>query len=506
MRVSKLRTILMAGAVALLGGAGARPALAQALQVAVDASPAGLDPHIITAFASFQIVNGTIYESLTSVDKDLRVVPGLAESWAVSPDGKTYTFKLRSGVTFHNGAPMQAADVVASLERVRSKDIASPLASRLAAVDAITAADDATVTLTLKEPSAPLLAGLSSIAVVPRGFLADKDGLQRQPVGTGPFKFKEWQPNGFIDLTRHEGYWTKGEPKVESVRFNIVPESATRQVGVASGQYAILPNIDAATALQLKGRPNVQLAQTLELAYSLIGFNTSKPPFDNAKVRQAVSFALNRKEIIDAALFGSGVPGGPISPALTAWAVNVDRFPCYKTDPAKAKALIAEAGVPAPIKATMLVLPRQDIKDMAQVVQQQLKSVGIDLELKIPELGQFIQDWRNSNFDVFASTNAGAVDPDDYLYRTFRSGGSTNVFKYANPEVDKLLDEGRVSTQPEARKAAYDRVQTILACDGPAAFLAYGQLFSAVRNGVKEFEIMPNRSLGSLARTTAAGR
>jgi peptide/nickel transport system substrate-binding protein len=495
-----LRSMIAAGALALF----AFPAAAQTLELGIDQSPAGLDPHIVTAFSSFMIVNGTMYEGLTAVDKDLRIAPSLAESWTVSPDGKTYLFKLRRGVTFHNGTPMEAADVVSSLKRVLAKEIASPLASRLAAVESVSATDAQTAEVKLKEPSAPLLTSLATLAIVPRSFETDKDSLQRQPVGTGPFKFKEWQPNGFIALARHDGYWQKGLPKLEGIKFNIVPESATRQVGVSSGQYAMLPNIDASTALQLKGRPNVKLQETLELAYSAIGLNVSKPPFNDPRVREAVNFALNRQEIVQAALFGAGVPGGPLSPALKDWAVDVKEFPCYSHNPAKAMELLKAAGHTQPLAVTMTVLPRQDIKDIAQVVQQQLNKAGFKVELKTPELGQFIQDWRNSNFDLFASTNAGSPDPDDYFYRAFRTGGSTNVFKYSNPEIDTLLDNARATIDTGARKAAYAKVQRILACEGPIAHVAYGQLFAALRSNVQGFDIIANRSLSALVNVSVA--
>lgn len=497
---------LMLGLGAGLGATLGLPGTAQAqvLQAAVDGSPAGLDPHIITAFNSFQIVNGTIYEGLTNIDKDLRVVPALAQSWTMSSDGKSYVFKLVAGATFHDGKPVEAADVVASLNRVLSKDIASPLASRLAAMEKASAVDAATIEVTLKEPSAPFLTALAGIAIVPRAFEASKDGLQRQPVGTGPFKFKEWQPNGFIELEKHAGYWNKGLPKLDGVKFNIIPESATRQVGISSGQYAMLPNIDAATALQLKGKPNVRIAETLELAYTLVGMNVSKPPFDNPKVREALNYALNRQEIVQAALFGAGVPGGPLSPALKDWAVDVKSFPCFTPSAAKAQELLKAAGVAAPVAVTLLVLPRQDIRDIAQAVQAQLNKAGFKAELKIPELGQFVQDWRNSNFDAFVSTNAGSVDPDDYFYRTFRTAGSTNVFKYSNPEIDKLLDSARIEADQAKRKASYAGVQSLLSCDGPAAFMTYGQLFTATRGNVSGFDIVANRSLFTLATTAQA--
>jgi peptide/nickel transport system substrate-binding protein len=473
-------------------------ASAQVLEIGADLGPTGLDPHLITAFPSFMVVNGNIYEGLTAIDKDLKVVPGLASSWTVAPDGKTYTFKLRSGVTFHDGSAMEAEDVVASIKRVQSKDIASPLASRLSAIESANAVDPQTVELKLKEASAPLLTSLATIAIVPSAMEANKDALQKAPVGTGPFKFQEWQPNGYILLTKNDAYWEKGLPKLAGLKFNIVPESATRQVGLSNGQYALLPNIDAATALQLKGKPGVKLGETLDLAYTLIGLNVSKAPFDNAKVREAVNYAINRQEIIDAALFGAGVPGGPLSPALKSWAVDVKDYGCYTYDPAKAQALLKEAGVATPVAVTMNVLPRQDIKDIAQVVQEQLNKAGFKVELNNQEQGQFIQDWRNSNFDMFASINAGSPDPDEYFYRTFRTGGSTNVFKYSDAEIDGWLDSARTLQDQAARKAIYDKVQKKLACSGPAAHLTYGTLFSAMRDKLQGYDVMPNRSLMTL--------
>jgi peptide/nickel transport system substrate-binding protein len=491
---STLRGMMSAGFVV----AAMATASAQVLEIGADSGPTGLDPHLITAFPSFMVVNGNIYEGLTAVDKDLKIIPSLAESWTVSADGKTYAFKLRSGVKFHDGSPMEAADVVASVKRLLSKDIASPLASRLSAVESATAVDAQTVELKLKEPSAALLSSLATIAIVPRSMEANKDALQKAPVGTGPFKFQEWQPNGYILLTKNEAYWEQGLPKLSGLKFNIVPESATRQVGLTNGQYALLPNIDAATALQLKGKPNVKLSETMDLAYTLIGMNVSKPPFDNPKVREAVNYAINRQEIVDAALFGAGVPGGPLSPALKSWALDVNQFACYKPDPAKAQALLKEAGVATPVAVTLKVLPRQDIKDIAQVVQEQLNKAGFKVELINQEQGQFIQDWRNSNFDMFASLNAGQPDPDDYFYRTFRTGGSTNVFKYSDMEIDGLLDQARTSQDQAARKAVYDKVQQKLACSGPVAHLTYGTLFSAMNSKLQGFDTMPNRSLLSL--------
>ena len=489
----------LAASTVLAGGAAAAT-----LDVAIDSSPAGLDPHLITAFNSAVIVLDNVYEGLTDLALDQTVIPGLAESWEVSEDGRSYTFHLKDDVTFHDGSAFDADDAAASLRRVLSEEIASPLASRISPVTGIEVLDPQTLRLTLDEPFAPILASLATIMIVPAEMETEKDALQQAPVGTGPFMFSDWAPNDYISLLKFDEYHVEGEPQVDEVRFHFVPDAATRQVGVTSGQYEILPGIDPATALQLQGQPGVTVQETRDLAYTLIGMNASREPFDDPKVREAVNMLLDREEIIQGALFGAGVPGGPLSPALETWALPVSEFPCYETDVEAAKALLAEAGVETPIQVTMNVLPRQDARDIAQVAQQQLAAGGIEVELLNQEIGQFVQDWRNSNFDMFVSANAGGPDPDLYFYRTFYGGGSTNVFKYDNPEVDALLDQGREQTDDAERKATYDRVQTILACQGPIAHIAYGTLFTAVSDKVEGFEINANARLSSLPNVTLA--
>src|SRR5215213_898722 len=212
--LKKLCTTLCAGFVLNVAAASA-----QTLEIGIDQSPAGLDPHVVTAFSSVMVVNGTIYEGLTAIDKNLAVVPALAESWTVSPDGKTYTFKLRPNVKFHDGSAMDAGDVVSTIRRVQGKEIASPLASRVASIETAAAIDPQTVELKLKEPSAPLLSSLATIAIVPSEVETNKDALQKTPVGTGPFRFQEWQPNGYILLSKNDAYWQAGTPKLSGLKF-----------------------------------------------------------------------------------------------------------------------------------------------------------------------------------------------------------------------------------------------------------------------------------------------
>ena len=290
---------------------------AQTLDIATDQSPVGLDPHVATAFST-ALIDSNIYEGLTGIDKDLRVVPALAASWTVSPDGLVYTFALRSNATFHNGRAMTAQDVVANFARVRDPKTGSPIASRFTGVKAVEATGPNEVKVTLEAPSAPFLVQLASLAIAAPEGMAE---LGRKPMGTGPFKFREWVPDTYIALDRNPSYWAAGLPYLAGLKFSIVPESATREMGIGGGTYKLLPSLDAATATALASRPGVKVVDTQDLAYSLIGLNTSKPPFDKPEVREAVNMAIDRGQIVQAAYFGRAVPGGPLSPAL--WTVPV---------------------------------------------------------------------------------------------------------------------------------------------------------------------------------------
>jgi peptide/nickel transport system substrate-binding protein len=481
-------TILAAMGLAVM--LSAPPGHAQVLDIATDQSPVGLDPHVATAFSTTMVLS-TIYEGLTAIDAGLHVVPALAESWTVSPDGRTYTFRLRANARFHDGKPLTPADVIASVARVRDPRTGSPYASRFAVVARVEADGDHAVTVALSAPSASFLAQLASLAIVPAG----DTNLAKQPDGTGPFRFKEWQPNTFIALDRNADYWQHGRPALAGLRFDIVPEATTRRLGLTGGSYQFLPVIDAATAAALKTAPGVRLLRTQDLAYSLVGMNVSKPPFDKPAVREALNYALNRMQIVQAAYFGQAAPAGPLSPALQDWALPVSDYPCYRPDPAKAKALLRQAGLTLPVKVTLNVLGSLPlVVNIAQVVQAEANKAGFDITLNVQEAGRFIQDWRAGNFAAFASLNSGGPDPDDYFGRTFQTGGATNVYKYSNPKLDQILTEARAAA-PARRKALYDEAQRMLACDGPVAHLAYGTLFAAERSDVHGFRLNPTRSL-----------
>jgi peptide/nickel transport system substrate-binding protein len=482
------------------GMAWAGLASAQVLQIAADGSPAGLDPHVVPAFNTV-LINKNIYEGLTAIDRDLKIVPSLATSWTISKDGLSYRFKLKPGVKFHNGKPMTAADVVASLARVRDTKTGSPYASRLSMVKEILA-DKGDVVINLNTPSLPLVGQLEALAIVPAESLVNAAGLQKVPMGTGPFKFDSWVTDAYVSLVKNPDYHVAGLPKLAGLKFNIVPESSTRQAGMASGAYQFFPSVDAVTINALARIPDVVTTKVPDLGYSLVGMNVSKPPFDNPKVREALNYALNRHEIVRGVYMGRASIAAPLPAVLSEWAVPYAEFPCYQSNPERAKALLQEAGVSMPLAITLNVLPNPVAKDTAEIVQAQLDKGGFKVTLLSQEIGKFVADWRASNFTAFVSLNGGGVDPDDYFYRTFYTGSSTNVFKYSNAALDKQLDAGRAATNKVARKKIYDEVQKTLACQGPIAFLANGDLFTAMRANVKDFQPLSTRSLVYLRQTT----
>ena len=470
------------------------------LQIAIDQSPVGLDPHVATAFSTFAVI-GQIYDGLVELNSKLEIEPALAESWKVSDDGLSYTFTLREGVTFHNGRTMTSDDVVYSYNRIMAEETGSPTASRFTQVDSVTAPDAQTVVFKLKGPFAPFLSNLTNLTVIPKE-LVEAGNVQQEAIGTGPFMFEEWIPDTYVLLRANPNYYRKGEPGVEVLKFNIVPEASTRAAGLRSGDYQLLPDVDPATAETIRGVPNVTLLETQDLAYTLMGLNVSQPPFDDPRVREAINLAINRDEVAQAVYFGNAVPGGPLSPALSDWALGTDEFSCYHSDPEAARALLADAGQENLEFEILTFGTLPVVSDLAQVLQAQLAQAGITTTINVAEFGTFVQRWQNSDFEAFVSLNGGSTDPDGYLYRTFYTGGSTNVFEYSDPEVDMLLDEGQTTTDRDMRFETYAQVQRDLACTGPAAHVAYGTLFTALGEGVRGFEQLPTRGLRYLRNVT----
>lgn len=472
------------------------------LELAVDSSPAGLDPHKVTAFSSFAVIS-QVYDGLLELNADLQLEGALAEGYTISDDGLVYTFTLREGVTFHNGRALSAEDVVYSLERILDPETGSPQASRFTQIASAEAVDERTVVFTLDEPFAPFLSNMPNLFVVPREVVEEHGDLQQVAVGTGPFRLVEIVPDTYLRLEANSAYYRPGEPGVAQLRYNVVPEASTRAAGLRTGTYHLLPDVDPTTALTLGAAPNVTVLEVPGLAYTLVGMNVTRAPFDDPRVRRAINLALDREELVEAVFLGNAVPAGPLSASLADWALSTDAFPCYAHDVDAARALLAEAGYPDGFAFEILTFgTRRDVADTAQVVQAQLERAGLRVDVNVAEFGTFVQDWSNSNFDAFVSLNGGNIDPDGYLHRTFITGGSTNVFRFSDERVDELLERGRTSADVPTRQATYSELQELLACEGPIAHLNYGTLFSAHRAEVAGFQQIATGNLRYLRSVT----
>lgn len=461
----------------------------------------GFDPAIVTAVSSFDLIT-VVYERLVEFDEAGEPQPMLAESWDI-PDDQTYVFTLREGVTFHNGQPLTAADVKHTFDRIKDEATASPRIAQFTSVDAIEATDDLTVTFRLNAPYGPFLATLSSgfSSIVPADDTLD---LQAEMVGTGPFMLESWQQDTETVLTAFADYRVAEEPQLATLRYRIMTEESARLAAIRTGEIQLTAVADPLTVESAQQSEGVQVLEHDTTDYYLLGLNCAEAPFDDPKVRQALSLAIDRQAIVDAVFFGRGHVSGPIVPTLGQWAQPVDQLPNYTVDREQATALLEEAGA-ADLSFTILVGSLyQEFESIALVIQDQLAEIGVTVELEPVEWGTFIDRWIARDFQGFVSYNQSGNDPDGSLYSAFITDGGTNAFQFSNEDVDRLLEEGRTTTDPEARRETYQEAETLLAEQAPAIFICTRVGFFALRDTVSGFEPTVAQTWSTLSQTTVA--
>jgi peptide/nickel transport system substrate-binding protein len=482
------------------GSSDGAPKSGGILRVATTADAVGFDPHLVSAYSSALVIEQA-YNSLLKLDQDLKLVNDLAESYEVSGDGMVYTFKLHKGVKFHNGREMTAADVKYSLERV--KDPTSPRAYTLEPVASIDVVDDYTVKLSLSKPFAPLLVNLAGglMAIVPKETVEKHGDLQNVMDGTGPFKLKEYVPGQVISLEKNPDYFKKGLPYLDGIEFKAMADETARLTSVRTGEVDVILEVPQKDVSSLKSDSSVVIVGGPGSWYDYIGINNNREPFADVKVRQALAYGVDRKAIVDIALFGEATPikTGPIPPSH--WAYVNDE--AYKRDIAKAKQLLAEAGFPNGFKATLKV--GADYKSqvaIAQVVQSQLKDIGIEVEVKPMEWGLFIDEVVNKNdFDMTILGWIGATDPDAFMYAQFKTGEKWNFYKFSDQQVDDLVEQGRTAMDQNERKRIYTDAQKRVAELSPYVFLHINNQYEAYTHQVKGFVHYPTGSMQGFHKT-----
>jgi peptide/nickel transport system substrate-binding protein len=478
------RRQLLAGGLAVGGGLAGLELLASGaahaqgtpkrggtLVAAAEIDPVSLDPHTNSNFSSIQAFDH-VYESLTSYDEKTNIVPALAQSWEITNGGKTYTFKLRPNVKFHNGQPMTAEDVKYSIERVLDPKTASPWRSWLEPIKEIKIVDPLTVQMNLDAPY-PLLgsfAGMRAAGIIPKG-LAERENLKIAGIGTGPFKLVEYVPQDRIVYARNPDYWDQPLPYLDGMVFKVLTEENARLAALRAGQiqYAFL---SAQGAAQLEGAQGVSVMKSPFAWVALHYISVVDKPLSDARVRRAMRMAVDTNEVIQKAVYGAGVPSGPVPTGYGDWYLEPQSLPYLKPDVEGARKLLAEAGYPNGFKVEIKCSPQYpEFVANTLVVQSSLKKIGIDVTVTQMEWGAFVADNRKSDQSggreggqIFASANTFRPDPDGYIYAYFHSQGNLNK-GYRNPKIDPLIAEARSSSNHAERRRLYQQVQRTLVED-----------------------------------------
>lgn len=433
------------------------------LVLGVVLEPPHLDPTAGAAAAIDEILYANVFEGLTRIGPAGEVLPALAKSWEISGDGKVYTFTLNQNVKFHDGTTFDAEDVKFSLDRARGENSTNAQKPLFAAIDTVEVVDPGTVKVTLKNPQGNFLYNMGwgdAVIVAPES----ADGNKEKPVGTGPFRFDNWARGSSITIVRNPDYWGD-QVALEKAEFRVIPDAAAAVPALLSGDVQAFPMAPLGDARpQIEADPRFKVVIGVTEGETILSMNNAKAPFDNLKVRQAVSHALNRDEIIAGnGLGGLGTPiGSHFSPANAAY---VDLTATYPYDPAKAKALLAEAGYPNGFKATLKLPPPAYAREGGQVIASQLRAVGIETEMVPLEWADWLKSvFTDKDFDFTIISHTEPNDIEIYSRPNYYFGYKNDAFNAVIAELAGTSDEAK-------RNELYGKAQRILAEDAVVGFL-----------------------------------
>jgi len=501
LRFKTFRAIILTALVAglIFSGFDAQSQDDNVLRIGITQEILNLDPHVATAFSSFRVIEH-VYEGLLRFDSDSALQPALAASFEISGDGTVYDFTLRNGVTFHDGSALTAEDVKFSFERVLDPDTASPQASRIASIESIEVVSDTQIRFNLSEPFSPFLSALPQVFVVPQDFTSKVSDPQIDMLGTGPFQLDELGPD-VARLSKNASYWDPDLPRLDGVLIRQIPDASTLRSALRTGQLDMIFGfgVDVTSAGSFAGLPGFEVVSVPGLNYSLLGIQNERPPFDDVRVRQALSLAVDRQALAEIVNFGRAAVAAPISPSVPEFGpLSPDRLPFYTRDVARARALLEDAGQ-SDLSFKLSPIPTvPEAVQLAEVMQQQFQEAGITTEIEVLDFSTWLDNWRNSNFDTFVSLNGGNPDPDIHLFRHITTAGSTNVFNFSDETVDELLIEGRTTSSVEERAAIYAQLQERIAEQVPFLFLTYPEVFAVTSSAVEGFALRADQSIASI--------
>lgn len=428
------------------------------LIAAISGEPDQLDPHKTSAYFSFELLEN-VFDTLVEPGADLVMRPALAQSWETSADQLVWTFHLRPGVTFHDGSPLRASDVVYSYRRIIDGKLAN--ADKFSAVTDVSAPDDHTVRISVTHPTPNLLTnlgGFKGMAIVQQRNVEDGQ-IATHPIGTGPFSFVSQKSGDSIVLRANPRYWG-GAPRIPGVTFRFISEASTALSALQAGEIDWTDAVPAQRVTQLRSDDSVHLAVEPSNDYWYLALNTARPPWNDVRVRQAVAYALDRPSIVQATSYGTAQANQLAIPQGNPWFTPYDR---YGQNLDKARQLLQQASA-APKTMDLLVTSEYpQTVTAAQVIAANLAPLGIGVTIRTVDFATWLDEQNSGHFDMLMMGWLGNIDPDDFYYAQHHTGGTSNAQKFSDPRVDALLDKGRTETDQQARKDDYARAATLIA-------------------------------------------
>lgn len=449
-----------------------------------------LDPSRTTEGEAFKVTINLFETLLTFEEEGTAVEPGLAKSWEPSEDGLTYTFELQEGVTFHDGTDFNAEAVVKNFERWASGDAEMfPYYNTMfggedgSIIESVTAEGEHTVVFKLTRPQAPFLKNLAmdmfAIASPTAYEEQGDDDFERNPVGTGPFKFVEWKPNDSITVERFDDYWQEGLPKLGKVIFRSIPDNAARLNSLLAGEIDLADGINPSDGATIEDNADLQLFERPSMNIGYLGLTVTRPPFDNKLVRQAINHAIDKESIINAFFEGRAESAkNPMPPSISGYNDEIEE---YAYDPEKAKELLEEAGFGDGFEMDLWAMPvprpyMPDGEKVAEVIQKNLADIGVTAKIVSHEWATYLDLASKGDADTFMLGWTGDNgDPDNFLYALLDEDniGSNNYTYFKNDEMHELLIEAQTEIDEEKRIELYKKAQEIIHEEAPWVPLAH---------------------------------
>jgi peptide/nickel transport system substrate-binding protein len=473
------------------GGSGGSSGGSNTLVAAVSAQPDQFDPHVTTAYASFEVLEN-VYDTLVVPDPgDLTMKPSLATDWTTSPDGLQWRFTLRQGVTFHDGSAFDSADVVYSYNRIIQQKLAN--AYRFANVTSVAADGPQAVVITVKQPTPNLLALIGSfkgMAILPEG-AAEKSDLKTTADGTGPFTLVSSDASHTV-LKAFDEYWG-GRPKVDGIEFRYITEPTAALTALRNGEVQWTDNIPPQQIDQLRSDDSVHLETTPSVDYWYMTMNYKREPFGNPSVRKAIATAVDRQAVTTAARFGAARANETAIPKGSFYYTD---YSPYTPDAGKAQQLLQQAGVQTPVKMGLMVTDQYpETVTAAQVIASELKPIGIDVDVQTVDFATWLDRESKGDFDAFMLGWLGNIDPADFYQAQHTTGGSSNYQGYSNPQVDQLLQQGATASDQNARKQAYDQAAKTIVDDVSYLYLYNPDVVQAWSPKLKGYQIRADKAI-----------